>query len=160
MEEVTFRYAAKKDIPLILEFIRLLAEYEKVPEQVTATEELLKEWLFEKKQAEVIFAVVEEKEIGFALFFQSFATYPGKGGLYVDDLYIRQEYRGRGYGKAMFRQLARIAQERGGVRIEWLCLNWNPSIEFYRSIGGKELRTCTTFRLEGEKFNDMADSFF
>lgn len=149
-QKISFRFAEKKDVPLILKFIKGLAEYEKASELVTATEELLEEWLFKKERAEVLFLLVSGKEAGFALFFQSFATYPGRGGIYIDDLYIHPEYRGYGYGRKFLKKLAQITTERGGTRMEWLCLNWNPSIDFYKSMGGKALSTCTTFRLEGE----------
>lgn len=157
MENVTFRYAERKDIPLILEFIKGLAEHEGVPELVTATEELLGEWLFDKEKAEVLFLEVSGKEAGFALFFESFATYPGRGGIYLDDLFIKPEYRGHGYGKAMFKKLAQVTLERGGMRIEWLCLKNNlQGIAFYETIGGKELDISTTFRMEREALENLS----
>ena len=114
------------------------------------------EWLFDKERAEVLFLEESGEAAGFALFFQSFATYRGKGGIYLDDLFIKTEYRKKGYGKAMLKKLAEITVERGGERIEWICLNWNPSFEFYISMGGKPLDTCTTFRLEGEDLKQLA----
>lgn len=156
-ENVTFRYGERKDVPLILEFVRGLAEHEKLPELVCATEEMLEEWLFDRKRAEVLLLEVDGKEAGFALFFDSFASYPGKGGIYLDDLYVKPEYRGKGYGKALFQKLAQITRERGGMRIEWLCLKSNlSSIGFYESMGGKPMETSTTFRLENEALEKLA----
>ncbi len=156
-ENVTFRYAQREDVPLIMEFVRALAEYEKMPDLVCAAEKDLEEWLFDKKRAEVLFLEVSGKEAGFALFFDSFASYPGKGGIYLDDLYIKPEYRGKGYGKALFRRLAQITRERGGMRIEWLCLKSNlPSIGFYETMGGKQMEMSTTFRLEKDALEKLA----
>lgn len=157
MGDVTFRFAQREDTALIMEFIRGLAEHEKEKEKVIATEELLEEWLFEKERAEVLFALADGQEVGFALFFESFATYPGKGGIYLDDLFVKPEYRGYGYGKALLQRLAQIVVERGGVRIEWLCLNWNPSMEFYKAMGAKPMDICTTFRLEGDVLKSFAE---
>ncbi len=158
MENITFRYAQRKDVPLILEFIKGLAEHEGMPGLVSATEELLEDWLFDKEKAEVLFIVVSGAEAGFALFFESLAAYPGRGGIYLDDLYIKPEYRGHGYGKALFQRLAQITLERGGMRIEWLCLKDNLSgIGFYEAIGGKPLDMSTTFRMENEALKRLAD---
>ena len=157
-EKVTYRYSQREDAPLIMEFVKALAEYEKMPELVRASEKDLEEWLFDKKRAEVLFLAVSGKEAGFALFFDSFASYPGKGGIYLDDLYIKPEYRGKGYGKALFRKLAQITKERGGMRIEWLCLKSNlPSIGFYESMGGRQMEMSTTFRLENDALEKLAE---
>ncbi len=157
MEKVTFRYAKRKDVPLILEFIRGLAEYEGMPGLVTATEERLEEWLFDKEKAEVLFLEVSGAEAGFALFFESLAAYPGRGGIYLDDLYVKPEFRGKGYGEALFKRLAQITLERGGMRIEWLCLKSNlPSIGFYEAMGGKQMEMSTTFRIENEALISLA----
>ena len=151
MSELSFRFAVPDDTPLILRFIRLLAEYEKMADLVTATEEELRGQLFEEKKAEVIFAVLDGKEIGFALFFHNFSTFLGRSGLYLEDLYILEEYRGKGYGKALFRELARVAVERGCGRFEWWCLDWNlPSIEFYRSMGALPMDEWTVYRIDGD----------
>ena len=151
MNELGFRFAVPDDTPLILRFIRLLAEYEKMADLVTATEEELRGQLFEEKKAEVIFAVLDGKEIGFALFFHNFSTFLGRAGLYLEDLYILEEYRGKGYGKALFRELARVAVERGCGRFEWWCLDWNePSIEFYRSMGAEAMDEWTVYRIDGD----------
>lgn len=118
MSTFTVRSAREDDCGLILYFIRELAAYEKMSDEVVATEELLKEWLFVKQKAEVIFACEDGKEIGFALFFHNYSTFLGRAGIYLEDLYIMPEYRGKGYGKAMIRKLAQIAEERGCGRLE------------------------------------------
>ena len=157
MEKRVFRYAQAEDAGLILQFIRELAEYEKMLDEVVATEEDLKEWIFEKKKAEVLFVLEDGKEIGFALFFHNFSTFLGRAGLYLEDLYIRPEYRGRGYGKATLRQLAKIAVERGCGRLEWWCLDWNrPSIDFYLSMGAQPMEDWTVYRITGETLLQMA----
>nr|WP_269141921.1 GNAT family N-acetyltransferase [Lientehia hominis] len=146
-----FRFAEEKDTPLILYFIKELAVYEKMLEEVVATAETLEEWIFQKKKAEVFFAVADGKEVGFALFFHNFSTFLGKAGLYLEDLFILPEYRGKGYGKAIFRKLAQIAVERGCGRMEWSCLDWNSSsIRFYRSLGAVSMDEWTTYRLAGD----------
>lgn len=154
MQELTFRNATKNDVSKILYFIKELAEYEKMADEVVATEELLEEWIFEKKKAEVIFAVKNEKEIGFALFFHNFSTFLGRSGIYLEDLYIKPEYRGKGYGKALFEELAAIAVERGCGRLEWWCLDWNkPSIDFYLSMGAEPMEDWTVYRIAGDTLN-------
>lgn len=156
--DLAFRSAKESDTALILKFIRGLAEYEKMLDEVTATEESLKEWLFEKKKAEVLFAVADGAEVGFALFFHNFSTFLGKAGIYLEDLYVKPEYRGYGYGKAILKKLSRIAEERGCGRLEWCCLNWNkPSIDFYLSLGAKPMKDWTTYRLAGDTLKSMAD---
>lgn len=145
------RKAEREDSALVLEFIKGIAKYEKMENEVEATVELLEEQLFDKGRAEVIFAMEEGKEVGFALFFHNFSTFVGRGGLYLEDLYVYPEYRGKGYGKALFLELVRIANERKCGRMEWVCLNWNtPSIEFYRSMGAVALDEWTTYRLAGD----------
>ena len=150
MAELSFRFAVREDTPLILSFIRALAAYEQMADQVIATEELLAEQLFDRGNAEVLFALEDGKEVGFALFFHNFSTFLGRPGLYLEDLYVLPEHRGRGYGKALLRQLARIARERGYGRMEWWCLDWNrPSIDFYLSLGAEPMRDWTVYRLSG-----------
>ncbi|MBO7289981.1 MAG: GNAT family N-acetyltransferase [Bacteroidaceae bacterium] len=145
------RKAEREDVALVLEFIKGIARYEKMENEVEATVELLEEQLFDKGRAEVIFAMEDGKEVGFALFFHNFSTFVGRGGLYLEDLYVYPEYRGKGYGKALFVELVRIANERKCGRMEWVCLNWNtPSIEFYRSMGAVALDEWTTYRLTEE----------
>ena len=140
MSDLTFRYATERDVSQILYFIKELASYEKMLGEVVATEELLQEWIFDKKKAEVIFAMENGGEIGFALFFHNFSTFLGRSGVYLEDLYVKPECRGKGYGKALLKELARIAVERGCGRLEWWCLDWNqPSIDFYLSLGAEPM---------------------
>ena len=156
-ESVTFRPGQPGDEPLILRFIHLLAEYEHMQDQVVANEALLTEWLFEKQKAEVIFAIADVREVGIALFFHNFSTFLGRAGLYLEDLFVLKEYRGRGYGKALLRELARIALDRGCGRLEWACLDWNqPSIDFYLSLHAQPMEEWTTYRLTGKTLEDMA----
>ena len=157
MNGLTFRAAEEKDCGLILYFIRELATYERMLDEVVATEEMLSDWLFEKRSAEVIFACEDGKEVGFALFFHNFSTFVGRAGLYLEDLYVLPEYRGKGYGKALLRRLAAIAVERGCGRMEWVCLDWNqPSIDFYRSLGAKPMDEWTIYRVAGKALEQLA----
>ena len=152
-----FRYAERKDTALILKFIRELADYEKMLNEVVATEELLEEWIFDQQKAEVLFAVVDGEEIGFALFFHNFSTFLGRAGIYLEDLYVQPQYRGQGYGKAILKQLAKIAVERGCGRLEWWCLDWNQSsIDFYLSLGAEPMKDWTVYRIAGETLQSMA----
>lgn len=158
MEELEIRRAVEKDLPLILEFIRGLAEYEHMAGEVVATEELLREWLFERRAAEVIFAVLDGREVGFALFFGNFSTFLGRGGIYLEDLYVKEAYRGRGAGRALLRELARLALARGCGRLEWACLDWNhPSIDFYLSLGARPMSDWATYRAAGETLKKLAE---
>ena len=157
MSTLTFRDATEDDVALILEFIRKLADYEHRPDEVIATEDELRKWIFEKKQAEVIFALEDGKEIGFALFFLSFSTYISNVNLHLEDLFIDPEYRGRGYGKALLKKLAKIVVDRGYGRFEWTCLAWNkPSIDFYLSLGAKQ-KDWNVFHLTGDELRDLAN---
>ncbi len=157
MGKLNFRFATEKDAALILEFIRELAKYENMIDEVVATEELLREWIFEKKKAEVIFALEDEKEVGFALFFHNFSTFLGRAGIYLEDLFVKSEYRGKGYGKGLLKKLAQIAKERGCGRLEWWCLDWNkPSIDFYLSLGAEPMDEWTTYRIAGETLDKLA----
>lgn len=150
--------ATEKDCGEILRFINELAEYEKMSDDVVATEELLREWIFEKQKAEVIFAVEDGRKVGFALYFHNFSTFLGRAGIYLEDLYVMPEFRGKGYGKALLKELARIALNRGCGRLEWACLDWNkPSIDFYLSLGAKPMDIWTTYRLTGETLEKMAE---
>lgn len=152
MANCTFRSAVPGDEELILSFIRALAKYEHMSDQVVATPEILQEWIFEKKKAEVIFAVHEGKEVGFALFFHNFSTFLGRAGVYLEDLFVLPEERGHGYGKALLKHLAHIAVERGCGRLEWSCLDWNtPSIDFYtKRMNAVPMDEWTVYRLTGE----------
>lgn len=155
--EVTYRFAERKDIPKILYFIKELANYEKMLDQVIADEKTLEEWIFDKQKAEVIFAVVKNDEVGFALFFHNFSTFLGRAGIYLEDLYVKPEHRKKGYGKGLLKQLAKIAVERGCGRLEWWCLDWNkPSIDFYLSLGAEPMKDWTVYRLTGDTLKNMA----
>ena len=156
---LTFRFAQREDVPLILQFIRDLASYEKMLDQVVADEATLELWLFDKRSAEVLFAVADGREIGFALFFHNFSTFLGRAGLYLEDLYVLPEYRGQGYGTAILRKLAAIAVERGCGRLEWWCLDWNtPSIGFYRSLGAEPMDQWTVYRIAGDTLHQLAEN--
>ena len=157
MSAVQFRQAGPEDAGVILQFIRALAEYEQMADQVVATEELLCQWIFEKNAAKVIFAMEGEKEVGFALYFHNFSTFLGRAGLYLEDLFVLPEYRGRGYGKALLARLAAIAVEEGCGRMEWVCLDWNrPSIDFYKSKGAVPVDGWTIYRLTGDALTEFA----
>ena len=158
MNQLIFRAAQAGDEERILFFIKELAKYEKMEDEVIATPQLLREWIFERQKAEGIFPVIDGKEIGFALFFHNFSTFLGRAGLYLEDLFILPEYRGKGYGKATLKELARIAVSRGCGRLEWWCLDWNrPSIDFYLSLGAQPMDEWTTYRLTGETLKRMAE---
>ena len=157
-QKPTFRFAQAEDCGLILQFIRGLAEYEKMLGEVVATEELLREWIFEKQKAEVLFVCEGDREVGFALFFHNFSTFLGRAGIYLEDLFILPEYRHRGYGKVMLRRLARLTLERGCGRLEWACLDWNrPSIDFYLSLDASPMEEWTTYRLTGDTLRKVAE---
>lgn len=153
---MTFRYAERKDVNLILQFIKELADYEKMLDEVVATPELLEEWIFDKNKAEVIFVLEDSKEVGFALFFHNFSTFLGRSGIYLEDLYVKPEYRGKGYGKALLTKLAQIAVERRCGRLEWWCLDWNQkSIDFYKSMGAVPMSDWTVYRIAGETLQKL-----
>lgn len=155
---VVFRDAERKDVPLILQFIKEIAAYEKMSDQVIADETTLETWIFDKEKAEVFFVLEEGKEVGFALYFHNFSTFVGRGGIYLEDVYIRPEYRGKGYGKAILKKLAAIAVERGCGRMEWVCLDWNqPSIDFYLSLGAQPMSDWTLYRLTGDALAQLAE---
>ena len=151
------RFADENDLALILDFIKQLATYENMLDEVVATEELLREWLFVRKVAEVIFIMEDDVEVGFALFFHNFSTFLGKAGIYLEDLFVKPEYRGKGYGKALIKKLASIAVERGCGRLEWSCLDWNqPSIDFYLSLGAEAMDEWTVYRVAGDTLANLA----
>lgn len=157
-ETIEFRFARRNDVPQILTFIRELADYEGMLDQVVATEELLTKWLFEKEKAEVLLGSCGGKTVGFALFFHNFSTFLGRAGIYLEDLYVCPEYRGHGFGKAFLNQLAGIAVERGCGRLEWWCLDWNkPSIDFYLGMGAQAMSDWTVYRIDGERLEQMAE---
>lgn len=152
------RTATVEDVPLILQFIKELAEYEKLADAVTATEELLRNTLFGARQtAEVLLGFEGAEAAGFALFFHNFSTFIGKPGIYLEDLFVRPSFRGRGYGKALMVHIARIAEQRDCGRFEWSVLNWNtPSIEFYRSLGAKPMDEWTVQRMTRTEIEALA----
>lgn len=155
--QTQFRFARREDVPLILHFIEALADYEHMRGEVVADEKLLEEWIFERQKAEVIFALEAEKEVGFALFFHNFSTFLGRAGIYLEDLFVLPEHRGKGHGKALLKKLASIAVERGCGRLEWCCLDWNkPSIDFYLSLGAQPLGDWTLYRAAGETLQNLA----
>ena len=152
-----YRYATIEDTGLILYFIKELASYEKMLSEVVADEETLKTWIFDKQKAEVIFAMDSGKEVGFALFFHNFSTFLGRSGVYLEDLYVMPEHRGKGYGKGLLKTLAQIAVERGCGRLEWWCLDWNkPSIDFYLSLGAEPMVDWTVYRIAGDTLTKLA----
>lgn len=154
---LTFRNAERQDVPLILQFIKELADYEKMLDEVVADEDTLETWIFDKQKAEVIFALEDGNEIGFALFFHNFSTFLGRSGIYLEDLYIKPAFRGKGYGKAILKKLASIAVERGCGRLEWWCLDWNkPSIDFYLSLGAEPMSDWTVYRIARDTLAQMA----
>ena len=158
MSQITIRYARESDSPQILQFIRKLANYENMLDDVVATEDLLRKWIFEKKKAEVIFAGENGESVGFALFFHNFSTFLGRAGIYLEDLFVEPEHRGKGVGKALLQRLAQITMERGCGRLEWSCLDWNkPSIDFYLSLGAMPMDQWTVYRLTGDTLRRMAE---
>ena len=154
------RTANLADVPTILQLIRDLATYERAPNEVTATEEQLRDVLFGKKPAaEVLLALAGAAPVGFAVFFQNFSTWLGRPGLYLEDLFVKPEERGKGYGRALLVHLGKIARERGCGRMEWAVLNWNePAIQFYRKLGAKPLDEWTVYRLTGHDIEALAES--
>jgi GNAT superfamily N-acetyltransferase len=158
MSDLSIRPADAGDIPLILGFIRELAEYEKLLDQVTATEEILTKWIFDKQRAEVLIGEKDGQPVGYALFFYNFSTFLGRAGIYIEDVYVRPENRGKGYGKAFFRYIAGLCRDRGCGRLEWSCLDWNrPSIDFYLSLGAEPMSDWTIYRLNRESILKLAD---
>lgn len=150
--------AKREDTDTILSFIKELAEYEQMLDEVVADVKTLEYWLFDQKKAEVIFAVEAGEKVGFALFFHNFSTFLGRAGIYLEDLFVKPAYRGKGYGKALITELARIAVERGCGRLEWWCLDWNKSsIDFYKSLGAGAMDEWTTYRISGETLTKMGD---
>lgn len=153
------RFATREDIPEILRFIKELADYEKMLNEVIADEKLLEEWIFDKQKAEVIFVLHDENPVGFALFFHNFSTFLGRAGIYLEDLYVSPQYRKLGYGKELLSALAKIAKDRSCGRLEWACLNWNqPSIDFYKSLGAVPMDIWTTYRVTGETLDALANA--
>lgn len=160
LKNLKLRLADENDVSLILEFIRELAHYEQLLSEVVATEEILKESLFERKMAEVLIGEYENKPVAFALFFHNFSTFLGRPGIYLEDLYVKPEMRGKGIGKIMLSFLAQLAIDRNCGRLEWWCLDWNePSIQFYKKIGATPMDEWTVYRVHGEILERIANSF-
>ena len=158
--EFVIRPAHVKDVPTIFQLIRDLATYERAPDEVVATEEQLIDVLFgERPVAEVLLAFEEESPIGFAVYFYNFSTWLGRAGLYLEDLFVKPEKRGKGYGRALLVELAKIARDRGCGRMEWAVLNWNePAIKFYRALGATPMNEWTVFRLTRDEIAKLADA--
>lgn len=153
------RPAEENDVKLILKFIKGLGEYEKLSHEVVATEEKLFNTLFKHKMAEVIIGEYENEPVGFALFFHNYSTFLGQAGIYLEDLFINPDMRGKGFGKKMLKHLAKLAVERECGRLEWACLDWNePSVCFYKGLGAEALEEWTVYRLAGETLYEMANS--
>jgi len=154
----TIRAAHDGEAATILKFIKLLADYEKLPNEVEATEETIQQSIFVRKEAEVVFAEEDGVIVGFALFFHNFSTFVGRKGLYLEDLFVLPEKRGLGYGKALLKHLAGLAAQRGCGRVEWVCLDWNtPSINFYKSIGTIPMDGWTIYRLTEDKLKEFGE---
>lgn len=157
IENVKLRETKEEDVALIFSFIKELAEYEKMTSDVIATEETIRESVFNNNRAEAVIIELDEKPIGFALYFYNFSTFIGRYGLYLEDLFIRKEYRGRGIGREVFKFLAKRALEQGCKRMEWACLDWNePSIKFYKSLGAIPMDEWTVYRLTEDKIRQVA----
>jgi GNAT superfamily N-acetyltransferase len=157
-ELFTIRPARREDCGTILALIRALGEYEKLADQIVATEEILEQWLFDKEKAEVLLAEEDGVVVGYALFFHNFSTFLGRAGVYLEDLFVLPEYRGRGYGRALLSRLAALTVERGCGRLEWSCLDWNqPSIDFYRAMGAQSMDGWTVYRLTGDTLTRAAE---
>lgn len=157
INDFVIRPAGQEDAGLLLEFIRGLADYEKLSHEVVATPELLRKNLFEKKCGEAVIGFYRNEPVSFALFFTSFSTFLGKPGLYLEDLFVKPEFRGKGFGKAMLIYLAKLAVERDYGRFEWSVLDWNtPAIDFYKSLGAVPMDEWTTFRLTGDALKGLA----
>ncbi len=160
LEGFKLRFAEEKDTALILDFIKELAEYEKMLDLVVATEDILRESLFEKKAAEVIIGEYKGEPVGFALFFHNFSTFLGQSGIYLEDLYIKPEMRGKGMGKIMLSFLAKLALDRNCGRLEWWVLDWNePSIQFYKKMGAVPMDEWTVYRVSGDNLKELGDRF-
>jgi GNAT superfamily N-acetyltransferase len=157
----TIRFAKPDDVPLILRFIKGLAAYEKLTHEVTATEEMLRETLFQGRQvAEILIGEYHGDAVGFALFFHNYSTFLGRPGIYLEDLFVKPEMRGRGFGKVLLAYLAKLATERNCGRVEWAVLDWNePSIHFYGRLGAVAMDEWTVHRLTGEALTSLAAEF-
>lgn len=159
MASFVIRQAERGDVALILEFIRELAAYEHLSDQVTATEDVLTEWIFNKQKAQVLIGEADGNAVGYVLYFYNFSTFLGRAGIYIEDLYVKPEYRQKGYGKAFFKHLTERCSAEGCGRLEWSCLDWNkPSIDFYLSLGAQRMDEWTAYRLTEEAIGTLAKS--
>lgn len=160
MSEIIIKVADENDVPLILSLIKELADYEKLTHEVVATEEMLRETLFShKSNIEALVGYLNDKPVAFALYFHNFSTFLGRKGIYLEDLYVKLEARGKGVGQKILVYLARLAKERGCGRLEWSVLDWNtPAIEFYKKIGAKPMDEWTVYRLTGDALDELASS--
>lgn len=159
-ERLKLRFAGEEDVPLILGFIRELAAYENLTHQVVATEKDIRQSLFERKVAEVVISEYDGKPVGFALFFYNFSTFLGKPGIYLEDLYVKPELRGKGIGKTLLSFLAKLTLERDCGRLEWACLDWNePSIRFYKQMGAIPMDEWTVYRVCDGALAELAEKF-
>lgn len=158
MDKLVIRNIREDDISVLLGLIKEIAEYEKMSDQVIATEDILRESIFKNNRANALILEVDNKEIGYCIYFYNFSTFIGRGGLYVEDIFIRKEYRGRGFGSEIFKFLAKKAKDEGLKRMEWSCLNWNePSIKFYKSLGAVPMDEWTVYRLTEDKINKLTE---
>ncbi|MDR0998454.1 MAG: GNAT family N-acetyltransferase, partial [Treponema sp.] len=159
-EHTLLRFAGPEDAALVLDFIRALAEYEKLSDTVEATAEGLGKYLFEEKTAEAVICEYDRSPAGFALYFHNFSTFLGRPGIYIEDIFVKPPFRGRGLGKLLLSFIAALARDRNCGRLEWACLDWNtPSIEFYKSQGARPLDEWTAYRLTGKALADLGDKF-
>ena len=158
IDNLKIRETSEDDCGLILSFIKEIAEYEKLSDEVVATEEILKDSIFTNNRAEVVIVELDGKAVGYALYFYNFSTFNGKSGLYLEDLFIKKEFRGRGIGKEVFKFLGKKAKEEGCKRMEWSCLDWNePSIKFYKSLGAVAMDEWTVYRLTEKEINKLSE---
>ena len=158
LDKLVIRDAKESDIKVLLNLIKEIAEYEKMSDQVIATEETLMESIIKNNRANALILEVDNKEIGYCIYFYNFSTFIGRSGLYIEDIFIKKEYRGRGFGSEIFKFLAKKAKHEGVKRMEWSCLNWNePSIKFYKSLGAIPMDEWTVYRLTEDKINELAE---
>jgi len=157
--DFTIKPATKKDVPVILNFIKKLADYERLSHEVVATEELLQRTLFgQRRTAEVAIGYLDSDPVGFVLFFHNFSTFIGRPGIYIEDLFIDEQFRRRGFGGALLRHVAKLAAARECGRLEWSVLDWNePAINFYKKLGAVSMNEWTVFRMTGENLQRLAD---